>query len=132
MDKQVIIIIGLPGSGKTTFSKQLKDYLIFDDFITKYYDGKVISALKLSQKICLIDPRLCIFNIFIKYITEIEKYVDKKDIHLILFENEPINCLNNTQNSNKSGLQNTINNYSKKYCLNNYDKWQFSILSVWH
>ena len=39
MDTKVIIVIGLPGSGKTTYSEKLSDvYEIHDDFITNFFD----------------------------------------------------------------------------------------------
>lgn len=129
MDSQLIIIIGLPKSGKTTFSKQLNQYLIFDDFITKYYNGNVESALKSKQKVCLIDPRLCIPDIFLQYITEIENYIDRKNILLILFENDPTNCLKNA--SKYPTLHNTIINYTQKYDLTNYQQWRYVIKPVY-
>jgi hypothetical protein len=139
MNNQIIIIIGLPGSGKTTFSRKFKDFIIFDDFIQKFYDGKVINQLKLNKKICLIDPRLCIFDIFLKYINIIEKYVNRSQIHLILFQNVPESCLNNIKLSNNMKLGNnyllsieeTIKNYSLKYSLENYNLWQSTIMIVW-
>src|SRR5205085_12093856 len=92
---QVLIIIGLPGCGKTTYSQHLNDYIIFDDFINKFYDGFAIKAIQLGKSICLIDPRLCINNIFCKYIREIEKYIERENIKLVLFENNPDQCLRN-------------------------------------
>ena len=45
----IIIIIGLPGSGKTTFANFLNiklNFLIFDDYLQTYYDGKLLNSLK--------------------------------------------------------------------------------------
>ena len=120
MNYQVIIVIGLPGSGKTTLSKLWDDYTIFDDCISTFYNGKALSAIKSGSKVCLIDPRLCNYVLFEKYMQEIERYVDRKEIILVLFSNDPVNCLNNVKNSNKRGLEATIDNYTKIYNLNNY------------
>ena len=66
--EKIIIIIGLPGSWKTTFSQKLKDYKIYYDFISKGYS---ITDL-CKENICLIDPRLTQLNLFKKCISEIE------------------------------------------------------------
>ena len=67
----VIIIIGLPCSGKTELSKTFIGYHIFDDFISTFYNDKVISYIMKNRKICLNDPRLCIYDTFIKYMNKI-------------------------------------------------------------
>lgn len=135
VDCKVIIIIGLPGSGKTTISNKFTDYLIFDDFLNKFYDGKVLEAMQLNKKICLIDPRLCIYEIFNKYMDIIKTNINKNDIHLILFRNEPEKCIANVtiRNDDRNGIIETINKYSVKYSLDNYADYSshITILHVW-
>jgi hypothetical protein len=122
---QLIIIIGLPGSGKTYYSNQFKDYTIFDDFVTHFYNGKVLKSIKDGEKVCLIDPRLCIFNVFERCITEIELYIPRTDIKLVLFENTPSQCVKNVKNRDtRIVTSETIQAYSEKYKLNNYDLWK--------
>lgn len=132
-NSKVIIIIGLPGSGKSTFALNMTSHIIFDDFITTYYNGKVSHALSSDDKICLIDPRLCIPSIWTRYITKIEKYVDRSNIHLILFENNMEACLNNIKKRNDRiyNMENTIKEYHKCYDIDNYKEWQYSLMPIW-
>lgn len=131
-NKKLIIIIGLCGSGKSILSKQYSDYIIFDDFITHFYDGNVIDAIKNKQKVCLIDPRLCAHETFLKYIKQFELYINKENIFLILFENDSNSCLVNV-NSRNDGRRviNTINNYSLLYNINNYMQYNHVIHPVY-
>ncbi|AVG46690.1 hypothetical protein [Acanthamoeba polyphaga mimivirus] len=149
MDKQLIIVIGLPGSGKTSWCKNQEECIIFDDFISTFYDGKLISALVDNKKVCINDPRMCIFDIFIRYIKTIEKYIDRNNIYLVLFENNPKQCIINADNriDNKYNVMNTCNSeqkilekkhlkfniveYSKKYSIKNYLKWNHTIIDVY-
>lgn len=136
---QVIIVIGLPCSGKTGLSEILKihGYFTFDDFINDFYNGKALTAIesgiKSGHRVCLIDPRLCILSIFCRYITEIEKLVSREHIQLVLFENDPEACLNNySHGSNKKrGIDMTIKQYSTHYCLDNYKEWKSIQRPVW-
>ena len=123
MDKQVIIIIGLPGSGKTTFGQSLENtHKLYDDFITHFYNGKVIDDLKEGVRVCLTDPRLCDYNVFVRFMNQIEKCVDRAHIHLVLFENDPERCLENVQirNTNMNGICETIKKLSCVYDIDKY------------
>ena len=42
----IIILIGLPCSGKTKFLESLKTYEIYDDFISTIYDGELFEAIE--------------------------------------------------------------------------------------
>lgn len=124
MSKRVIIVIGLPGSGKTTFLKYLKSYECFDDFIGTFYDGHVITSLKSGKRVALADPRLCIPKIFLKYIDEIELYVPRDEIVLILFDTPVDTCINNaTLRSDGRFVLSAIFEFSKNYLPETYSKW---------
>jgi predicted kinase len=127
----MLIIIGLAGSGKTTYFQQnlSNKYELFDDFISNFFNGEIIE--KINEEICLIDPRLCDFELFKNIMNEIEKYIDRSRIKLILFENNPEKCLINSQNRKKKNVEKMINIYSKKYDLNNYKDYEHEIIKVY-
>lgn len=123
----MLIIIGLAGSGKTTyFNKYLSDkYELYDDFISNLFDIE-----KINDKTCLIDPRLCDFEIFQDVMIDIEKCIDKKQIKLILFENNPELCLINSRKRLNKNVEEMIKIYSKKYQLTNYFNYNYEIIKV--
>lgn len=117
----ILIIIGLPGSGKTTYYNNnfSKNYKLYDDFISNFMDGDIINDIKNNVDICLIDPRLCNYNLFKSIINIIIEYIKPNNINLILFENMPNLCLINSQKRNKNVI-NSINKYTNIYNINNY------------
>ena len=127
----MLIIIGLAGSGKTTYFRQnlSNKYELFDDFISNFFDGEVIE--KINEEICLIDPRLCNFELFKEIMMEIEKYIDRSKIKLILFENNLEGCLVNSRMRQKKNVEKMIEIYSKKYDLDNYRDYDYEILKVY-
>ena len=127
----MLIIIGLAGSGKTTYyHKNLSyKYELYDDFISNFFDGEIIE--KINEDICLIDPRLCDFEIFKNIMLDIEKFIDKSQIKLLLFENNPERCLINSQMRKNKNVAKMIEIYSKKYDLNNYKNYNYDILKVY-
>ena len=132
MDHKLIIIIGLPGSGKTTYMTTLDTYVIFDDFLDQFFNGRVISAIKNKENVCIADPRLCLFDVFTRIIDELERYIDRTNIKLIQFENNPELCVENIslRNDNRKGIIQSIYVYSTRYILSNYEKWDYIILPV--
>ena len=127
----MLIIIGLAGSGKTTYFQQnlSNKYELFDDFVSNFFDGEIIE--KINDEICLIDPRLCNFELFKEIMMEIEKYIDRSKIKLLLFENNPDGCLVNSRMRQKKNVEKMIEIYSKKYDLDNYRDYDYEILKVY-
>lgn len=122
----LIIIIGLPGSGKTTLaSSKYKDYKLFDDFIFNFYNGEVISAIQSGDNVCLTDPRLCLPDIFNRYIETLQQYINKQNIKLIVFKNNPEQC-----KLNKPCRTPTINKYTKFYNIDTYKDFDVEEINV--
>jgi hypothetical protein len=127
----LIIIIGLAGSGKTTYyhEKIDKRYKLYDDFISNFFDGEIIE--KINEDLCLIDPRLCNYELFKKIMIEIEKFIDKSQIKLLLFENNDERCLINAEKRGDKKVSKMIEIYSKKYDLKKYQGYNYEILKVY-
>jgi len=127
----MLIIIGLAGSGKTTYFQQnlSNKYELFDDFISNFFDGEIIE--KINEEICLIDPRLCNFELFKEIMMEIEKYINRDKIKLILFENNPEGCILNSRMRQKKNVEKMIEIYSRKYDLDNYRDYDCEIIKVY-
>jgi GTPase SAR1 family protein len=134
MHYQIIIVIGLPGSGKSSFCRKFSNdgYLIFDDFISKFFDGSLIETIASGSNVCINDPRLCFFHIFSKYISILEQIVPKNNILLYLFGNDPIQCFANLTKRNdlRKISFNTLLNYSQHYDILNYNKWNYHLLKI--
>lgn len=129
MEPQLIVVIGLPGSGKSEYSKQYTNRLVFDDFITHFYNGQVVTALLRNKQICINDPRLCNYETF-KNIIEKIPYTS---IKLILFENNPNQCIKNCElkSIKYKGVLESINILSSVYNLNNYTDYDHQVLPVY-
>lgn len=106
---KILLIIGLPGSGKTYLSKTLKGYVIYDDFISYFWNGKAKKDIKEGKNVCLIDPRLCIPEIFSQY-ESLFFDMTGGDVQIVLFENDPEQCI-----KNKPIREKEIKKYSELY-----------------
>lgn len=135
----LIIIIGLPGSGKTSYIKNnkiFKDFIIHDDFISNFFNGELMRDLKTNNNICVSDPRLCNIQMFNKYIEIFQEVIkDKSQIKLLLFENDKNKCLFNAKlrNQKNKKVDKTIELLSEIYNLENYKilDYSYEILSVY-
>lgn len=130
----LIIIIGLPGSGKSHLCKifEKAGFIVYDDFITHFYNRKLLMDIESSLNLCVCDPRLCIGQLFDKFINLFMEHIDKSQIHLILFKNDYEKCLNNVKNRhcNKKGICETIIQYSGLYNINFYNEYNNTIIDV--
>lgn len=133
MEPLVIIIIGLPCSGKTTISNYYKsEYKIYDDFIFEYFNGKLINDISNGIKVCINDPRLCNINLFNRYIKDINKFVSKDRIKLILFKNDKNQCIKNMNNrKDNRQVEKMINHLSTTYNVNHYKDYIYEIINVY-
>jgi len=130
---KLIIIIGLPASGKTTYyNNNLKDnFKFYDDFISNIFDGNLINDLRKNKDdICITDPRLCNYQTFIRIMKLINEIIDKKDIQLILFENDKNKCLINAMKREKRNVNKSIEFNSLLYNLENYFDYNYEIKEI--
>lgn len=131
---KLIIIIGLPGSGKTTyFHEKLKPlgFKFFDDFVSSMCNGTMVRAIKDgTTDICIADPRLCNYQTFMKVMRVIEVYIDKSDITIILFENDRDKCLLNASKRTNKNVSRTIEFNSNIYDLDNYKDYDCKIEKI--
>ena len=129
---RLIIVIGLSHSGKTTYCKKyISSHILYDDFIPYFYEGKIVRDIKDNKKkLVLNDPRLCNYTIFQLYMNIFEKYVKKKDILLILFQNNVQKCIKNIKKDDtlKDAIQKYIEYHSKTYDIKNYKEYNNIII----
>ena len=94
---KVVVIIGLPGCGKTHLLKSYVDYVQFDD-IKLEQRKQLINALMQDQNVVIADPFLCIPTNQQKCAELLEQY--DKEIEWIYFANDPEACLINVRYRN--------------------------------
>ena len=112
---KVLIIVGLPGSGKTTFGKKQKDAFFIDDIKDKNEIEKAINNK--HQFVVISDPYL----IFEKNRISAKKHLlglGIKEIEWIFFENNKEKCLKNVKKRNDNRkVESFINLFSKNYII---------------
>jgi hypothetical protein len=127
----LIIIIGLPASGKSTYYENnlsKHDFKLYDDFISNFYDSDLIDDIKAKKKLCLIDPRLCDFNLFEKIMNGIKEYIDVSTMKLLLFPNDKLKSIRYSKQRHNKEVSATINKYSAIYQPANYINYPHKII----
>lgn len=131
-NSKVVIITGLPGSGKSTYMKNnYQKYVNFDDFIFDiFFEFKLIQALSTNQKIVINDPRLTTYSKFVDIYEKILSKVKSTDnIKIILFKNDLDKCKMNITNT--YGIVSMHNEYNIFFTKLNELKSKYYILDVY-
>jgi hypothetical protein len=122
---QLLIVIGLPGSGKSTYCSYFKDRLIIDDFLNTMFNGDLIKYLKEGKKIIINDPRLCIKKTFLRTMTQLERLLDRKDICLFLMlvgiDQCRLNIMRRHEDGDIRNVEKNLEYMYTQYDLNNYN-----------
>lgn len=92
--KILVFIVGLPGSGKTTWAKNQNDGFVVDD--PKFIE-EIKIAIDQNNKVYVVDPHL-VLDHFRKLAEQAELGVD--EVQWIFFENNPNACWENVKNRN--------------------------------
>ena len=130
------LIIGLPGSGKTTLSKELlkidSDGSIHDDFIPHFFNGKLVMDLDNGKNVFASDPRLCKIETFAHTIAKINQFAKNPKITLVLFPNNPVDALKHAKHrqefENGKNVDSAIEFYSKIYNPSGYEKFGYRVV----
>lgn len=118
MERRCTLIIGLPGSGKTTLAKSLlarslleRDSVLIDD--PKHF-SEIANAVR-AKHLIVVDPHLCIA---LNYLTaELMLTNLGFSIERIYFENNPKQCLINAQKRGTKKVEEDIKYFSKRYFI---------------
>jgi hypothetical protein len=121
MESEVVLLVGLPGSGKTTYlSQMLQDgWLIFDDFkalaindCSKFRSSqgfpKLIRALRDGRRCVVADINFCKTESREEAERDLLAEVPSVSISRRFFENDPFACEANLINRNRQSLQNEL------------------------
>ena len=118
---KLIIVVGLPASGKTTYCQQkYPEYVLYDDYLNTVYNNTLMQQLQnADSKVIINDPRLCNTKIFKQQVNNILQYIPITNIRFILFGNTPDQCILNSQLRNNKDkdifLSEQIHTYSQNY-----------------
>jgi len=115
----ILFIVGLPGSGKTTLANMLKvdneDYYIIND--PKNFNNDILPYL--DRNLIITDPNLCFEKNRKSAVNAVNNNKKNVKIDWIFFENDPEACLNNVNNRGDESkkVDGFIKNLSQFYTI---------------
>jgi ABC-type cobalamin/Fe3+-siderophores transport system ATPase subunit len=103
----ILFIVGLPGSGKSTLAKKINrdnnnKYKIIDD--PRDLDTQILPFI--NEDLIITDPALCFPQNRQLAIDFIKRHNPNAKIDWIFFENDPENCLRNSEARNRALINN--------------------------
>lgn len=126
MTKVAVLIIGLPGSGKTHYlCEHMSGYTIIDDpklkqDITQHFQ---------HDKLAIADPNLCFERVRTNALKMLE--AAGYDVRFICFENDTVACLNNVRHRATTGDERKVD-YFIRYLSKDYTiPAAATVLKVW-
>jgi GTPase SAR1 family protein len=151
-NSKIVIIIGLPGSGKTHLLKEYykngkNGYKIYDDIDLSMFEDHskyLITNLKKGNNVCISQPLFTVFDLFIQFLNDyFYDYTKITDnIEVILFENNPQKAINNLIEAQKKEkykypmiLQqkiNSVNNLTQQYDLTKYNEFSVKKMNIYN
>lgn len=122
----IIVVGGLPASGKTTYAKNLvlglDNYVLVDDLsLTK---ESCLKYLKQKVNLVVIDPHFVLKKFREKFEQEFSSVAE---ISYVMFENDKIQCLMNEELRPDKPVRGLINYLSSNYTLPK----TYKLLPVW-
>jgi hypothetical protein len=116
---RVVLVLGLPASGKTTFCQSHFDekvFYIFDDPLFSSASEIVLNKLvEKGQKVVFCDPRLCSLDIFKKLYEHLVQFVDSPaQIAVVYFDNDPEQCGKNAHH-HRDNIDSDIKRLADRY-----------------
>jgi hypothetical protein len=145
-ETKVIIIVGLPASGKTKYAENyVKEHddkiFVYNDIVSNYTNcGFLTSIADHTKKTIIInDPRFCIANVFNGIVLQVQKYICDSNIKIVIFENNRDQCRLNLKLREKDKkirekFMKSLDNFHNYYNYTNeiYKRFDYVILPVYH
>ncbi len=126
--KQLILIVGLPGSGKTKLARDMSFYgvTLFDD-ISVNTDYEKIDRVKDEDYIVVTDPTAILYPKE-KVFSKLREWFGERDLAVFAFENDPDSCWKNIQGRDDRIIsQSFIEQLSKNYIPEDWGR----VIPVW-
>jgi Ni2+-binding GTPase involved in maturation of urease and hydrogenase len=115
---ELIVLVGLPGSGKTTYLKSLITSGEIEDYCDDYEygpikrlnpmqseeDERLINGLRRKEKWAVADTRYCDKKERAKLETALKQLIPNLKLKFLFFENRPDLCVQNATYRNKFNL----------------------------